>query len=239
MYQHGIRIQENPTSISTPVSNEAGVPVIFGTAPVNLVPEPESAVNQLFLCNTFAEARAAVGYSDDYENYTLCQAMDAFFKAFAVGPIVICNVLDPASHKAEYDETIDVVDAQAVSTKKGVLLNGLTVKSADTPLEESTDYTAAFNDDGYAVFTIIKEGVASITVTGSTLDPSKVTAANLIGSYDAETGKETGTELIRKVFPLFGLTPSLLLAPGWSHIPSVGLALAEKCTDVNGVFKCE
>ena len=145
-YLHGVRIQENPTSIPTPVSNEAGVPVIFGTAPVNTVSDPAGAVNKLFLCNSFAEAKAAVGYSDDYENYTLCQAMDAFFKAFGVGPIVICNMLDPKVHKATYTETLTVVDGQAVSTKKGVLLDGLKVGA----LTEGTDYTAEFNDDGYS-----------------------------------------------------------------------------------------
>ena len=30
-----------------------------------------------------------------------------------------------------------------------------------------------------------------------------------------------------------------MLAPGWSYKPTVGLALAEKCTDINGMFKCE
>ena len=56
-YMHGIRIQENPTNIPTPVKNEAGVPVIFGTAPVNLVADPEGAVNKLFLCNTLRKQR--------------------------------------------------------------------------------------------------------------------------------------------------------------------------------------
>ena len=98
-YMHGVRIQENPTSVPTPATNESGVPVIFGTAPVNLAADPANATNKLFLCNTFAEAKEAVGYSDDYDSYTLCQAMDAFFKVFGVGPIVICNVLDPATHK--------------------------------------------------------------------------------------------------------------------------------------------
>ena len=234
-YMHGIRIKENPTSIPTPVTNEAGVPVIFGTAPVNMVSDPEGAVNKLFLCSSFAEAKAAVGYSDDYEAYTLCQAMDAFFKAFGVGPVVLCNVLDPAVHKASYSETLNVVDGQAISTKKGVILNGLTVGT----LTEGTDYTAEFNDDGYVVITVLKSGVNSIEVSGSMIDASKVTEANIIGSYDAQTGVETGVELVRKVYPTFSLTPSLLLAPGWSHKPSVGLALAEKCTDVNGMFKCE
>ena len=62
-YLHGIRIQENPTSMPTPVRNEAGVPVIFGTAPVNLAAHPEDAANRLFLCSTFAEAKAAVGWA--------------------------------------------------------------------------------------------------------------------------------------------------------------------------------
>lgn len=235
-YLHGVRIQENPTSVPTPVKNEAGVPVIFGTAPVNLVADPAGAVNKLFLCNSFAEAKAAVGYSDDYENYTLCQAMDAFFKAFGVAPVVICNVLDPATHKSTYSETLNIVDGQAVSTKKGILLDGL--KVGDMTL--GTDYTVAFNDDGYLVITVLKSPAGStVAVSGNAIDASKVTEFSIVGSYDSGTGVETGIELIRKVYPTFGLTPSLLLAPGWSHKPTVGLALAEKCTDINGMFKCE
>lgn len=235
-YLHGVRIQENPTSVPTPVSNEAGVPVIFGTAPVNLVADPAGAVNKLFLCNSFAEAKAAVGYSDDYEKYTLCQAMDAFFKAFGVGPVVICNVLDPASHKSTYSETLNIVDGQAVSTKKGILLEGLTVGD----MAFGTDYTLAFNDDGYLVITVLKsQPGATVAVSGNMIDASKVTESSIVGSYDSSTGVETGIELLRKVYPTFGLTPSLLLAPGWSHRPTVGLALAEKCTDINGMFKCE
>lgn len=235
-YLHGVRIQENPTSVPTPVKNEAGVPVIFGTAPVNLVADPAGAVNKLFLCNSFAEAKAAVGYSDDYESYTLCQAMDAFFKAFGVAPVVICNVLDPATHKSTYSETLNIVDGQAVSTKKGILLDGLKVGD----MTFGTDYTVAFNDDGYLVITVLKSPAGStVAVSGNVIDASKVTESSIVGSYDAGTGVETGIELIRKVYPTFGLTPSLLLAPGWSHKPTVGLALAEKCTDINGMFKCE
>ena len=94
-YKHGIRIQENPTNVAAPVMLENGVPVIFGTAPVNLAANPKAATNQLFLCKTFAEAVQNLGYSDDYESYTLCQAMDAFFKAFGVGPVVLCIQIIP------------------------------------------------------------------------------------------------------------------------------------------------
>lgn len=238
-YMHGVRIQENPTSVSTPVSLETGAHVIFGTAPVNMAADPANATNKLFLCRTFDEAKAAVGYSADYKNYTLCQAMDAYFKAFGVGPIVICNVLDPATHKAEYTETLTVVSGQAVSEVEGVLLDGLTVTGGDTSMTLDTDYTLEFDGEGHLVVTVIKEGVASITLTGNKLDPSKVTAEDIIGSYDAETGKETGIELVRKVYPVLGIEPGLLLAPGWSRNAAVGLALAEKCEEINGAFKCE
>ena len=103
-----------------------------------------------------------------------------------------------------------------------------------------TDYTVAFNDDGYLVITVLKSPAEStVAVSGNVIDASKVTESSIVGSYDSGTGVETGIELIRKVYPTFGLTPSLLLAPGWSYKPTVGLALAEKCTDINGMFKCE
>lgn len=238
-YLHGVRVKENPTSVAAPASNQSGLPVIFGTAPVNLAADPDNATNKLFLCNTFAEAQAAVGYSDDYENYTLCQAMDAFFKVFGIGPIVVCNVLDPATHKKSFEETLAVTDGQAVSTTIGALLSGLTVKAGDADLVLGTDYTAEFNGSGYIVFTIVKEGVASVTVSGNQLDPTAVTAADIIGSFDVSTGKETGIELVRKVYPMFSQAPGLLLAPGWSQIPAVGISLAAKCSEVNGMFKCE
>lgn len=237
-YMHGVRVQENPTNIAAPVTFTGGVPVIFGTAPVNMAADPANATHRLFLCKNFAEAKAAVGYSSDYKNYTLCQAMDAFFKAFGVGPIVLCNVLDPATHKATYTETVEVVNGQAVTKTEGVLLSGLTV-SGEAALTLDADYTVEFNENGFVVVTLLKEGVASVTLTGNKLDPTTVTAEDIIGSYDAESGVETGTELVRRVYPAFGVAPGLLLAPGWSHIPTVGLALKGKCTEISGMFQCE
>lgn len=238
-YNHGIRVQENPTSIATPLTNTSGVPVIFGTAPVNMAADPSNATNKLFLCNTYAEAVAAVGYSDDYENYSLCQSMDAFFKVFGVGPVVLCNVLDPAKHTTKYTETLAVSNNQAKSTQKDVVLSTLVLKADETTLVENTDYTVEFDNDGYVLITVLKEGVTSIDATGDKLDPSAVTAADIIGGLDAITGVETGIELVRQVYPLFNVVPGLLLAPGWSKDVSVALTLAAKCEDINGVFQCE
>lgn len=240
-YMHGIGIKENPTSVPAPVVNETGVPVVFGTAPVNLAADPENAANKLFLCNTFAEAAENLGYSEDYTNYTLCQAMDAFFKAFAVGPVVFCNVLDPAnaSHTEELTETATVSADQAVLDATGIILSTLVVKNGESPLNNDEDYTIDFNSEGKVVITMVTKGIASLSITAKKLKPSGVTADDVIGSYNSTTGISTGIELVDKVYQRFSLIPSLLIAPGWSHIPSVGLALVGKCSDVSGLFRCE
>ena len=46
-------------------------------------------------------------------------------------------------------------------------------------------------------------------------------------------------QLIRQVYPKLGIAPGLLIAPGWSHIPEVGIALTAKAAAINGVFKAE
>lgn len=70
-------------------STEYAAQVIFGTAPVNLAEYPEKAVNTPIMANSFEEAKAALGYSEDWKNYTLCQSMDASYNLFQVSPVIL------------------------------------------------------------------------------------------------------------------------------------------------------
>lgn len=74
MYNHGIRVQEVPTSIIPPVNTQGCLPVFFGTAPVHLA-KTEVKANTPILCHSYQEAVEQLGYSDDWTNYTLCEAM--------------------------------------------------------------------------------------------------------------------------------------------------------------------
>ena len=51
-YSHGIKVTETATKIAAPVKSTAGLQVVFGTAPINLLEDPASAVNKLILCLT-------------------------------------------------------------------------------------------------------------------------------------------------------------------------------------------
>ena len=237
-YLHGVRVKENPTAIPAAAQSQGGVPIVIGTAPVNLAETP--AVNEPVMCRSFAEAANYLGYSEDYGKYTLCQAMDSFFKLFAVGPVVFINVLDPATHRrAMAEETVAVEDGLAVCATDSIIASTVLVKNGETELVLGTDYTLSFNEYGKLAVAVVASGVTSVKVSGYCLDPAAVTANAIVGSYQVSTGKRTGIECVEEVYPKFNRFPSLLLAPGWSQLSVVGLSLAAKCEGLNGMFSCE
>lgn len=141
-YKHGVYTSEVETSLTAPIVGTAGLQVIVGTAPVNMLKDPAAAVNVPLLVNNYKEAVEAVGYNDDFEAYTLCECISAAFSVVGVAPMVLINVLDPAKHKADISEkTMQVNDGVAVLDEVGVLLEGLTIKADATPLEAGKDYT--------------------------------------------------------------------------------------------------
>jgi len=250
-YQHGVRVLEQPTGVVAPILGTAGLQVVFGTAPINLAKNPTAVTNKPVIAYSWAEAVEQLGYSDDWESYTLCQSMYASFKLFGVAPVIFVNVLDPSTHKT----AVTTPAAVAISSMQGIikasgdpvpgiLLSSVKVKAAAdsaTELVLGTDYDLAFDDNGYTVITTLVGGsVASATsvyVTYTKLNPSDVDAADIVGSVSGNT--ETGLEVLRQIYPKFGMTPGLILAPGWSQDADVGVALAAKCEEINGYFRCE
>ena len=242
-YKHGVYASEQPTTMSAPVAGTAGLQVVIGTAPVNMLKDPASAVNAPKLVTTYAEAVAAMGYSPDFKNFTICESISASFQVMGVAPMVLINVLDPAKHKKALAETeVQINSGVAVLEVQGVLLDGLVVKAGDTALTAGEDFTTAWNSDGTLNIVVIPGGNAAkataLTVSGNQLDPSMVTDAEIVGSVDVNTGKETGMEVLRQVYPLLSMIPGLVIAPRFSKHPTVAAALQAKTKGLNGVFKC-
>ena len=145
---HGFNKTEAATSVTAPVTVNSGLQIVVGTAPVNMLDDPEAAVNTPMLVNTFKEAAAAVGYSDDFAKYTLCEAVSASFQVMGISPIVVVNVLDPANakHFTELsNKTVQVNDGIAEIDETGILLKKLVVKKEQTVLT-ADEVRAAFGD---------------------------------------------------------------------------------------------
>lgn len=241
-YKHGVYVSEQETSLVAPVEGTAGLQVIFGTAPVNMLDNPAAAVNKPQLVYSYAEAVAAVGYVPDFAKYTLCESISANFTVVNTAPLILVNVLDPAKHSSTIgEESVDVEDGVAVLDKDGVLLEGLTVKNEETPLERDVDYTTSFNNDGTLNIVLLDGGAGSgastLTVSGKRIDPDKVTPSDIVGGVDIETGDESGLEVVRQIYPRFSMTPGILMAPRFSKDATVTAALQAKTTEINSVFR--
>ena len=242
-YFHGVRVSEIPTAIITPVQTTAGLPIVFGTAPVHLTENPEEYVNKPVICYEYKEAVAALGYSADWEKYTLCEAMYTEFYLYAVKPIVFVNVLDPKKHKTSVPEkAVPIVNGEATISDP-VIKSTLVVKDGvgGTKLVEGEDYVAAWNDDGELVITDIAggadSGLAAFGVSYDKVDPSKVTKADLIGGVDSQ-GNVTGIELVNSIYTIFSIVPGILAAPGWTHDPEVAAVMKAKALAINTIFRC-
>lgn len=240
---HGFNLTEATTSVSAPVQVSSGLQIIVGTAPVNQLANPAAAVNTPLYVSTYKEAVAAVGWSSDFAKYTLCEAISANFQVVGTAPIVVINVLDPANkkHITALDETsVQVNDGVAEIDKVGILLEKLVVKKDDTTLTADVDYIASFNDDGTVSLALIiggaGDGATTLTVSGSILDASKVTADDIVGGVNAATGAETGLEVVRHVYPKLSKATGILLAPRFSKNAQVCAALQAKCRKINGLF---
>ncbi len=243
-YNHGVRILENQTSLTAPILGTAAFQVVIGVSPVNLAEEPYKSTNVVKLAYSLAEASAAVGYSKNLKDYNLNQSINATFTKFAVAPIALINVLDPKKHKAVIPKTTCQVDAlQAIVKIEGILLDTLIVEHGEVVLQADVDYITGFDDNGYVVITLLESGAgaeaSTLNITGDKIDPSQVTSADIIGGYNVNTGKESGLELVRQVYPLFGMTPGLITSPGYSKDPTVASVMAAKCLKINGLFTCE
>lgn len=242
-YQHGVRVLEQATGVVAPIEGTAGLQVVFGTAPVNLAADPYAVTNKPVIAYSWSEAVSQLGYSKDYAKYTLCESMYASFKLLGVAPVIFVNVLDPKVHKKVNEAaTVKVENLQAVVEVPGILLDTVKVSvSGGDNLTVDTDYILGFNDDGHLVITLLASGTgasaANLSVQSTSIDPTAVDADDIIGA--SATGEEKGLEVLRQVYPKTGMTPGLIIAPGWSQNPDVGIVLAAKCEEINGYFTCE
>lgn len=242
MSRRGVFIREEATALTVPITGYSAVQVVVGTAPIHMLDDPAGAVNVPILATKATKAMEKLGYCTEFSKYTLCQSMYVTSNIYQVSPVIYINVLDPKKHKKELESTEVSVDAlRAVIETVGILREGLTITTGEAELTLLEDYTMDYDVNGYLIISLVAggagAGVDKLSVTGYVLDPDAVTKEDIIGAYDPTTGKETGMELIRQVYPKFGIVPSVALAPGYSQIPEVGIALSAKMANINGVFK--
>ena len=238
-FKHGVYKSEVPTSLVSPVQGEAGLPVVVGCAPVYM--GDITNVNKPVLCYTYSEAVSALGFvHEDWENWTLCEFMYSQFALFGQSPCVLINVFDPARHKKNItDEVYEVIDGE-INLGEGVIKTGaISFKDSEGKAITNLKYDFNYDDEGNAILSITSTGYpTSLKISYVKADPSQVTANDIIGGVNAQTGAYKGLELVSRVFPMFRLIPGIILAPGWSEKSEVAAVMRAKCENINGLFTC-
>jgi phage tail sheath protein FI len=167
-----------------------------------------------------------MGFSKDFQTYTLCEVMYNYFALFNTGPIILINVFDPADNtKAPVvDEATPMTNGQAIlEDKKDVLLTPITVKDTAGAITyvEDTDYTVGYNDDGFVVINRIPSGsialaTASVKVSYTQADPAAIDKTDIIGGIDADSGKGKGLEANDDVFQIHAIIQGIIIGPRFS-----------------------
>lgn len=234
-FRHGVYTTEKATSMVAPVTADASLPIVIGTAPVNLTENPK--VNEPVLCFNYAEAVQKLGFSYDFDGYTLCESIYTQFALFGVGPAVFINVLDPTKHKKDGQSELIFTDGKATIKTEGILKDTVqlsAITDADGEVQSDVDVEMEFDDDGYLNIFATEE-IVSASATYEALDPTAVTEDDIVGGVDAK-GNYKGLELVAHVFPLFRMVPGTIICPKYSTNPLVAAVMDAKAQGINGVF---
>ncbi|AXT48913.1 MULTISPECIES: phage tail sheath subtilisin-like domain-containing protein [Chromobacterium] len=228
-YLHGVETIEVERGARPVRTVKSAVIGLIGTAPT----APEAAHTPV-LCLSEKDAAA---FGPQLAGFTIPQALNAIYDHGA-GTVVVINVLDPAVHKtavAGEAVTLDAATGQG-KTAKAALLN-VAVKSADgaTAYALGTDYLL---DAVNGKITRVKDGAiaagAVLKVSYDYADPSKITAADIIGAVNA-AGNRTGLKALQDTYNRFGFFAKLLIAPGFCTQNSVASAMAAMADKLDAI----
>lgn len=247
-FYHGVRTRQVQTSISTPVTAASGVTFVVGTSPVqvNGSTKPEGGgllmfknVNEPIMGMNNAEAVTALGYSDDWKKYSLCEVMYTHYRLYATAPVFFVNVLDPAKHKMSMAAAkYPLVDGRAKLT-----LDAIAESVVIKEYKAGEDYDLFYDGENLIIEVLPESTIPAVAteleIAFDKVDPSQVTKADIIGGFDVVTKKTTGFELIESVFPKYSIVPDILICPGYSHDAEVAAIMSAKATSINGVFEAK
>lgn len=236
VYKHGA-YAELGTSIAQNAVQAGTVAVYVGVAPVNLVQgyADSEVVNLPVKINNFTDAQKKIGYSEDWENFTLCEAVAAHFDNGLenIGPIYCINVLDPDIHKKAQatNTSITFTNNVAEFASDTVILDTVTIEN----YVKDTDFTVDYNfTTGKVIITSLKEELkGTATAAYFEVDLTQITAETIIGGVTAN-GEYTGLGALQLLYTRENQICNLLGCPKYSEIPEVYAKMISACSEING-----
>lgn len=223
-YQHGINTYEILGGPRPVKGSKSGVIGLVGTAPMG-------PVNKLVLVNS---ETLAAQFGPELEGFTLPQALRAIAD-HGVMSVVVINVLDPTKHLSRVvDETVNpnggvklahsMVSEVVVKNTTGTVTY---TAGKDYQIDTQTGQLSRLATGGIMVSDSVKVAYAY-------LDPSKVTAADILGAVSA-SGRRSGILALEDAFSELGFEAKILIAPVYCTQLSVTAALSAMADKLDAV----
>ena len=236
-YVHGAYGSMSDSIISA-ADTAPSVPLIVGTAPVNLVRGYANAgiINTPVYISD-AGAKKTIGYSDDWDSFTLCEMLSSLFDNANgnIGPAYFINVLDPDTHRgsAQVTKQLTFTNGRAYIESDTIILDTFAIAN----MTEGTDYNLSYNFTTGKLAITSADSANPLTGTAAAsyyeVDPAAVTDDDIIGSV-TPNGVYSGLQAGLLVYPDKDAIVNYVAAPGWSEHKDVYDALVEFCQAING-----
>lgn len=235
-YKHGAYATIGASAAQSATSTGT-ITVYIGTAPINLVKEykTKNVINFPKKISNLLDAQKSVGYSDDWDKFTLCEAIAAHFdnKLGNIGPVYFINVLDPEKHKkaTTTTKTLNFVNGSASFISDTVILD--TVAIADKTQGE--DFTVDYNFTNGKVI-IESKGQetldGNIQITFYEVDLSQIDENTIIGGVTSG-GEYSGIGVLNLMYQELGLVTNLVSALKWNENKKVYQKLCTVIQNLN------
>lgn len=235
-YKHG-SYSELGNSVAKSAIQSSTVALYVGVAPVHLIQGYAEAeiVNLPVKVQNFTDAQKKLGYSEDWDKYTLCEAMAAHFDNGIqnIGPIYCINVLDPDKHRKSEPTTVSVTFTNNVAEIKTdtAIIDTVAIVNYVKDKDYTVDYD--FNTGKVIISKINNEISNQINVGYYEIDLANVDETTIIGGTTAN-GETTGFAAIKHLYLRENQVLNLLGCPKYSENPKVYAKMITACTKING-----
>ncbi|ENO0459413.1 phage tail sheath subtilisin-like domain-containing protein [Salmonella enterica] len=218
-YLHGvetIEIERGPRPIRTVKSAVIG---LIGTAPCGPVNEPVLCLSE----------KDGAQFGSAVEGYSIPQALEAIYD-HGTGTVVVINVADINKHYSGVSGEVHRIDAnhQITLNHRFVQIDFI-----------SPGGNSRINPDLYSVDPVsgvvtFQEQSNNVFVYYNYLDPTKVTAAEIIGAINT-AGQRTGMKMLEDTYNLYGFKPKILIAPVFCTQNSVAVEMTAQAEKLGAI----
>lgn len=236
-YKHGVyAVRTASQAKSAPQAEE--VVLYVGTAPINLIRgyAGKDLVNSPVKVNTLADAYAKIGYSENWDDYSLNEAVDYHFNntKHNIGPIYIINVLDPDVHRkaSQTTKSVTFTAGKGSFASSTIILDTLAIAGK----VEGTDYEFSYDMSTGEV--TIDSSKAETPLTGDVdvafyeVDATQISSTDIIGAAN-EDGTVTGLKAVKLLYQKYNAITNIIVCPGFSQIPDVYKAMVSSAQKIN------